>query len=355
MIWGWIGLWLFACSNPTKIPSKSDAWIEEHLATSQSLEMQLAMIEEIGIRRNPQTMTLLVEFANDADPVLRQASLKALIAFGPNFADDRRDQQYLSSLDDSDRGVRTLAKKGIAERIQSEAQTTFLLNNLLKRGSNHQQWMAQIDVLELLQWVQGDRAADIDTLSRSLCTQATNPQVRKKAIEVVSTRTVDSIRPLLHDIARSDLDPEVRQSAKDALQQLGGKVNDIVAAVMPFTVQGSDPSDLAIGFQHYLSGALSSSEVATIVERGQVDTIMEELVFQDSFIDDNQAIQIGQSLRASQVITGTIQFQANKATITIKRIDVESHEILSSAQDSGLILDFDALQRSVSTRFIENF
>ena len=114
----------------------------------------------------------------------------------------------------------------------------------------------------------------------------------------------------MHNIARTDLDDGVRQVAKDALIQIGGKVNDIVAAVMPFTVQGEDPKGLAVGFQHYLSGALSSGEVATIVERGQVDSVMSEL-FQDSFIDDNQAIQIGQSLRASQVITGTIQFQGN--------------------------------------------
>ena len=113
-------------------------------------------------------------------------------------------------------------------------------------------------------------------------------------------------------------------------------------------------NDLAIGFQHYLSGALSSGEVATIVERGQVDSVMSELVFQDNFIDDNQAIQIGQSLH----LTGdhwNDPSKGNRATITVKRIDVASHEIISSAQVSGLTLDFDALQRDVSTQFIEKF
>ena len=165
---------------------------------------------------------------------------------------------------------------------------------------------------------------------------------------------VDS-RSILHQIQRSDLDEDVRKAAKDSLTTLGGKVNDIVAAVMPFTVQGDDPNNLSLGFQNYLSGVLSSSQVATIVERGQVNTVMQELIFQDQFINDNQAIQIGQSLRAEQVITGSIQFIDSHVTITVKRIDVASNEILSSAQVSGLILDFDALQRDVSAEFVERF
>ena len=350
MIWGF-ALWL-ACTNVGKIPSKSDAWLEDHLRTSTSIESQLAMIEEMGIRRNPNSVPVLVQKAASSDIEIRKASVKALVAFGPNFVDDRRDQQYLTSLDDDNRGVRKLASQGLSERLQSETQTTFLINGLLNRAGNHQQWMLQMEALELLQWV---NSPDVDSICIALSTSATNPQVRKRAISLIGTRQLSSAKPLLHDIARTDLGAEVRQAAKDALSQIGGKVNDIVAAVMPFTVQGDDSKGLAIGFEHYLSGALSSGEVATIVERGQVDSVMSELVFQDSFIDDNQAVQIGQSLRASQVITGTIQFQGNRTTITVKRIDVASHEIISSAQVSGLTLDFDALQKDVSVQFIEKF
>ena len=350
MIWGF-ALWL-ACTNVAKIPSKSDAWLEDHLRNSESIEAQTAMIEEMAIRRNPNSIALLIQKSNSSEVQIRTASMKALVDFGPNFVDDRRDQQYLSRLEDDNRAVRKLAAQGIAERLQSEIQTTFLVNSLLSKAVNHQQWMLQMEALELLQWVKG---AEVDNICVALSTQATNPQVRKRAIAIIGTRQIEAAKPMLHDIARTDLEPEVRQAAKDAVVQIGGKVNDIVAAVMPFSIQGTDPSDLATGFQHYLSGALSSGEVATIVERGQVDSVMSELVFQDTFIDDNQAIQIGQSLRASQVITGTIQFQGNRATITVKRIDVASHEILSSAQVSGLILDFDALQRDVSTQFIEKF
>ncbi len=353
MMWGLI--WLLACGGTKNIPKKSDAWLTDHLRDSDSIERQVAMIEELGLRRNPQTIHILIQKANSNEAQIRKASIEALMAFGPMFSDDLRDQEYLHRLEDEDRGVRAMAKKGIAARLESEAQTTLLINSLLKKGGNHQRWTLQMDVLDLLQWIKGTHASDIDALCVNLSTQATNPQVRIKAIQAIATRQIQHARPLLHDIARSDLNEDVRRSAKDSLQQLGGKVNDIVAAVMPFTVQGTDPNNLATGFQHYLSGALSAGEVATIVERGQVDSVMAELVFQDTFINDNQAIQIGQSLRASQVITGTIQFQGNRTTITIKRIDVASNEILSSAQASGLTLDFDALQRDVAAQFVEKF
>ena len=350
MMWT-IYLWL-ACGGVAKIPTKSDAWLETHLSKSQSIEHQQSVIEEMGRRRSPLSIPILVEKAQSPEMEIRQASLKALIAYGPNLSDDRRDKQYLLSLEDENRAVRSLAKQGISERLQSEVEILFLKNALLSKAKNNQSWILQSDILDMLQWVQGE---DIDALCTQLSSSASNPQVRKRAIQSIATRKVESARPLLYEIAHNDANEDVRIAAKESLQQLGGKINNIVAAVMPFTVQGTDPNGLADGFQHYLSGVLSSSQVATIVERGQVDTVMKELIFQDNFIDDNQAIQIGQSLRASQVITGTVQFIDNRVTITIKRIDVASHEILSSAQMSSLLLDFDALQRDVSNQFIERF
>ena len=93
MIWGF-AVWL-ACTNVGKIPSKSDAWLEDHLRTSTSIESQLAMIEEMGIRRNPNSVTVLVQKAASPEIEIRKASVKALVAFGPNFVDDRREDAVL--------------------------------------------------------------------------------------------------------------------------------------------------------------------------------------------------------------------------------------------------------------------
>ena len=137
--------------------------------------------------------------------------------------------------------------------------------------------------------------------------------------------------------------------------RLGGKVLDIVVAVMPFESTDAEISSQSEGVQDYLSGRISGAQIATVVERGQVDKVMEELIYQDQNIDDDKAISIGRSLRASQVVTGSIQRNGANVTITIKRIDVESQEILSSAEASGAIVDFDAIQREASSRFLERF
>lgn len=348
----WTIWMILACFSANKVPSKSDAWLESHLQKDANIEHQVLMINEMAVRRSPLLIDDLIQITQSPEPRVRKASLEALVAYGPQLDDDRRDKQYLESLEDKHNGVRSIAKQGIQERLQSEVNTQFLTNALLQQAQDHSNWVRQLDIVQLLQWV---KSPEIDALYLTLSTTAQSPQVRTQVIQSIATRQLTEARAVLHDIQRNDLDESVRQAASDALKVLGGKVNDIVAAVMPLTIQGTDPNDLTQGFQNYLSGALSSSQVATIVERGQVDTVMEELIFQDQFINDDQAIQIGQSLRAQQVITGSIQFFENKVTITVKRIDVASHEILSSAQVSGLVIDFDALQRDLAEQFVERF
>ena len=91
MIWGF-ALWL-ACTNVGKIPSKSDAWLEDHLRSSTSIEHQVVMIEEMAF--DAIRIASPYSCKRQRHPKQnRKASLKALVAYGPNFVDDRRDQQY---------------------------------------------------------------------------------------------------------------------------------------------------------------------------------------------------------------------------------------------------------------------
>ena len=113
--------------------------------------------------------------------------------------------------------------------------------------------------------------------------------------------------------------------------------------------------DVAAGFRSYLSGRLSSSNIAKVVERGQVQSVVDELIYQDNNINDGKAVEIGKALRASQVVTGNIQVLNGQVVITIKRIDVKTQQILSSAQSSGSYIDFDAVQRHAANAFVESF
>ena len=143
-----------------------------------------------------------------------------------------------------------------------------------------------------------------------------NAQLRKSAIQALGQRQSSAARETLHSIRSRDLEPEVRAAAEEALVRLGGKVLDIVVAVMPFESTDAEISSQSEGVQDYLSGRISGAQIATVVERGQVDKVMEELIYQDQNIDDDKAISIGRSLRASQVVTGSIQW--SQCEITIK-------------------------------------
>lgn len=346
-------IWLFlACGISTKkMEAKPDPWLRKKIASTQDQEVIISILKEMSIRRSDSFLPTIIEYSNHPLDSVRRAALEALIAYGPSLDDDRRDQTYLDHLSDKNAAVSRLAKKGIEQRIQSEIKTTFLINSLLDRLQKSTDWKEQLHILEVVQWLNSEKNISI---LKEFAKSHSNPQLRILAIQSLGQLKVEAARSLLFEIQHSDLNEDVRAAAENSLTQIGGKINNLIIAVMPFENQGL-PKDQAVGLQNYLSGSLSSAKVATVVERGQVDKIMDELAYQDSFINDNQAITIGRSLRASQVITGNIQVSGNNMTITIKRIDIESQEILSSAQASGLILDFDAIQRQVSQDFIARF
>jgi TolB-like protein len=80
-----------------------------------------------------------------------------------------------------------------------------------------------------------------------------------------------------------------------------------------------------------------------------------ELIYQDNFINDGTAVEIGKALRAEQVVTGTIQIMHGQVVLTIKRIDVRTQKILSSSEGSGSFVDFEQIQRVAASKFIEEF
>ena len=334
-----------------KVQGKKDAWLVKKIERIDDREDLILIIDEMAVRRTVQFLPILITYSQHPLDDIRRASLEALIAYGPALDDDRRDQAYLDRLMDSNQGVSKLARKGILQRIQSEVNTTYLSNALLHRCKNSTAWKEQLYILEILQWITDPK---IDQLLVDMASHNSNPEVRRLSVSALGERRMTETRSLLQTIHNRDLDPEVRKAAKKSLHQIGGKISDAVIAVMPFEIQNDELKEVAIGFQNYLSGALSSAQIATFVERGQVDKVMEELIYQDTNIDDNKAIEIGKSLRASQVITGNLQSHGNNVTITIKLIDVRNQEILHSAQSSGLLIDFDALQRDVATKFLES-
>jgi TolB-like protein len=71
----------------------------------------------------------------------------------------------------------------------------------------------------------------------------------------------------------------------------------------------------------------------TVIERGDIDTVLREQNFQLSgFVDDDSAVSIGKLLGATVVITGSVNGSGARKRLVLKALDVQTAEILAMSQ-----------------------
>ena len=337
-----------ACTLSKKdIRTKDVLWLRNHLEESTSVTEQDMVITELAMRRDPAAIPHLCRYTSSIDSVLRQRSLEALNAYGGRV--DGRDETYIGLLSSSDGVMRRGAVEGIIQRFHVLSESAYLFSALQRIVRSDPNWQTRFHAVEVLEWVNGSEELLLD-----LAQNDENPSIRVRSVQALGTKRASKYRKEIYRISKKDLDETVRQEALESLQRIGGKVEEVVLAVMPFDVT-EEHSQLAEGFRSYLSARLGGSELATVVERGQVERVVDELIFQDKFINDGKAVEIGKALRAEQVVTGTIQVMNGQAVITIKRIDVRTQTIVSSSAHSGSFIDFEQVQRVAASKFIEEF
>jgi HEAT repeat protein len=289
----------------------------------------------------------MCRYTSSQDIDLRHQSLTALNSYGG--AVEGRDEIYIQLLSSKDGIMRRGSVEGIIQRFQTLGMIPFLyaaLERIIRSDTN---WQSRLHAVEVLEWVQ-----DSDVLLLEAAQRDENTTIRARAISALGTKRSTKYRKEIYRIAKQDLDTAVRKEAEKSLKRIGGKVEEVVLAVMPFDIT-PEFKDLEEGFRSYLSGRLGGTELATVVERGQVQSVVNELIYQDNFINDGTAVEIGKALRAEQVVTGTIQIMHGQVVLTIKRIDVRTQKILSSSEGSGSFVDFEQIQRVAASKFIEEF
>ena len=346
----WLSFMLGCSYDAAQIRGKSSTWLSKKLVETTNPSLQLLLIKEMEQRKDPAHLVQLVRFAGDSNKSISKAAFSALLSYDGRF--EERDAFYLQMLDGPNLQYQRMATRGISDRFLAQEQVPYLKNSLMKKSKQSRSWTVRLHAIQVLTWVAGE---DIDLLLMERARIDQNAEVRRAAVMAIGGRQIEPAKQLLHEIRSKDMEPTVRLAAEEALRKIGGKRTDLVIAVMPFDCNVTDYSNLIGGFQSYLSGRLSAAKIATVVERGQVNTVIDELIYQDTFIDDGNAVEIGKALRASQVVTGSVQVFQGSVVITIKRIDVTTQEILSSSQTSGEILDFNSLQQKSAQSFIDAF
>ena len=342
-------LFLFlACSlSASKIRTKDVLWLRNKIEESNSSYERDMLIRELALRRDPQAIPHLCRYALSQDKELSHDAMNALVAYGGKS--EGRDETYVTLLSSSDGFLRRKAVEGILQRIQVFGDIPYFsaaLERIIRVDNN---WQTRLHAVEILEW-----SKETDHLLLDVAKGDANTMVRARAVAALGTRKSVMVRRDLYRISKTDLDEVVRKEAEQSLKKIGGRVEEVVLAVMPFDI-AAEHQRLEEGFRSYLSGRLGSSNLAKVVERGQVQTVVDELIFQDNHINDGKAVEIGKALRAEQVVTGTIQVVHGQVIITVKRIDVRTQQIISASESSGSFVDFDQIQRAAANTFIEGF
>lgn len=131
---------------------------------------------------------------------------------------------------------------------------------------------------------------------------------------------------------------------------------ELVLGVIPFeNLSGRDHQD-HVGFQisEFLVSAYSAFEGITVLERGKLQTIIEEQKFQLSgMTDETGAVEIGELLNARQIVQGSYHYPGQDIEISGQIVDVESGEVIAAATVDGPSDDIRPVLKALLYKMVE--
>ena len=138
---------------------------------------------------------------------------------------------------------------------------------------------------------------------------------------------------LLFIVAGTDL------SSQESADANPGRINPVqTIAVTPFHDNSAGSGAAYIGFQisEYLTSALAAFPELSVIERGQLQSVMDEQKLALSgLIDDATAVKVGEIVQAGRLLVGSYTLSGTNLTVNGRIVDTESGTILSSAVVEG--------------------
>ena len=335
-----------SCSITSKQMRKKDLmWLHERMEnTTNSVEKDL-LVKELALRQDPIAIPYLCRYTYALDDSVRHRALDTLNAYDGTV--EGRDETYISLLTSFDDVMRRGAAEGIILRLKKEQNIPYLYSSLEHIVQNDPNWQSRFHVIAILEHLHGT-----DELIMSVAKKDSNKMIRTRAVQALGMKKSTQFRTELFRISQYDAEEIVREEAKKSLQQIGGAFEKVPIAIIPFSV-GNEYQELEEGFRTYLRERLEKNALYTIIERGPIQRITN--TFHERNINDAKAIQFGKEIGAKQVVTGAFQIEHGVVVLTIKRIDVQTQQILSSLQTSGSLVDFEQIQQLIASKFLEEF
>ena len=122
-------------------------------------------------------------------------------------------------------------------------------------------------------------------------------------------------------------------------------------AVLPFKnlMQKQDLNYLSEGIAATITAKLGSMRGITVVERSQLQMVMEELKLQKSgIVDEKTAVKIGKQLGIHIVVIGEFQVAGDHIRISARFVEVQTGKVLSTAIETDLFAKMFMLQDAVA-------
>jgi TolB-like protein len=85
--------------------------------------------------------------------------------------------------------------------------------------------------------------------------------------------------------------------------------------------------DIARTTSYLLEGKLGNSPFVELIERNQIQKVLEELKYQQAGLTTSDAVKVGQHLNAKFILIGSINKLGNLLIITAKLVNVETSQI----------------------------
>jgi TolB-like protein len=171
-------------------------------------------------------------------------------------------------------------------------------------------------------------------------------------------RQRDEIDGHLNLLTRRELQYAAREAiAQEAtLSQQAPRPNTV--AVFPFRYTGSNPDlePLGRGLTHLMITDLAKIGRLTLLEREQVQALVEELALSEGGrVDPATGARSGRLLRASEVIQGAVQEGANQNQIRLDAavVSATSASVLATGQAADQLQQLFSIQKAVLFRLLE--
>ncbi len=133
------------------------------------------------------------------------------------------------------------------------------------------------------------------------------------------------------------------------------EANPATVGVFPFLVDGdSIYQPLSVGMAHMLTTDLALLRRFPLVERVQLEALLQELQLPPELIDPATAARTGRLMRASRMILGTVSVPSEANTTLGGNIVLETGEIVDPTTTQGDLRDLFALEKELALRIAGN-